>query len=273
MKNHETVNSLIALFAIVLLSTVGFIGCTDESNSNNSNPSQGEIKMYLVDSPSEYDAVNIVVTEVAVHFESSDSVSGWIVINDSVRTVNLLSLTNGTYELLGTHRLDIGRYSQVRLKVGTGSNIVVDGQYYPLNIPSGTQTGLKLNHQFDIASDALYELTLDFDVSRSIHLTGNHQYQMRPVIRVAANLVSGTIGGIVVPYLSTTLVSTTIGSDTVSTYVTTISGAFKLMALPAGNYSVMINSGSEAYYDSTLTGIAVIAHQNTSLGTIVLRHR
>ncbi len=263
---------MIAL-ALSFLLLLGLLGCSKDSATGNSNGSQGDIKIYLVDTPYDYDAVNIVVTEVSVHLASSDSVSGWMVINGTTRTIDLLNLTNGNVDILGTSRLDVGTYTQIRLKIGTGSNVVVDGQTHPLNIPSGAQSGLKLNHQFDIEANALYEVTLDFDASRSIHVTGNGQYQMTPVIRVIANVVSGSISGVVSPASATALVSTIVGSDSVSTYANVASGGFMLMALPAGIYSVTIYSGVDAYADSTLTGVTVVAQQNTNIGTIVLRQR
>jgi hypothetical protein len=166
-----------------------------------------------------------VVTEVSVHFASSDSLSGWMVISETTRAIDLLSLANGNVDILGTGRLDVGRYSQIRLKIGTGSNVVVDGQTHPLDIPSGTRTGLKLNHQFDIEADTLYELTLDFDVSRSIHVTENDRYQLRPMIRVITNVVLGSISGIASPVTANALVATMVVSDSLTTYANVASGA------------------------------------------------
>ena len=271
MKAKFRPQDLLIALALTVLPLLGLLGCSKDSGTVNSNGSQGDIRIYMVDTPDHYDAVNIVVTEVSVHIASSDSVSGWTVINATTRTIDLLHLTNGNVDLLGTSRLDVGSYTQIRLKIGTGSNVVVDGQTHPLDIPSGAQTGLKLNHQFEIEADALYELTLDFDVSRSIHVTGNDQYQLRPVIRVIANVVSGSISGVVSPSWANALVYTSVGMDTVTTYADVASGGFMLMALPAGVYSVTIYSGLNAYADSTFTGVAVVTQQNTDIGTIVLR--
>ena len=270
MKAKILFTGLMVFLTFTILMFLGLSGCS-ESPTDNSNGTQGDIKLYLVDSPGDYDAVNIVVTEVSVHLTSSDTVSGWTIISDSTRTINLLNLTNGNFDILGTHRLDVGRYSQIRLKIGTGSNVVVDGVTHSLEIPSGSQSGLKLNHQFEIEAETLYELTLDFDASRSIHITGNGQYKMNPVIRVVANIVSGSISGIVSPLAASAQILTMVDSDTVSTYMDIISGGFKLMALPAGIYSVTINSRVNVYSDSTITGITVVARQDTNIGTIVLR--
>lgn len=251
---------------LALLCAIGLWGCS----KNPAQSAQGEIKMYLVDNPAEFDAVNIVVTEVSVHQADTDSMSGWTVINNTTRTFNLLTLANGASTVLGDTQLNPGHYTQLRLKIGSGSTVVVNGQTYPLDVPSGSQSGIKLNHSFDIAANTLYELTLDFDASRSIHVTGNNQYKLSPVIRVAANVTSGAISGVVNPASAKAMVSTLAGTDTVSTAADSISGAFKLMALPAGTYAVKITPSTSAYRDTTLTGVQVVARQESNVGTITL---
>jgi hypothetical protein len=252
-----------------LLSFIALIGCSDSDSNPTGETGTGELKLYLVDSPSEFDAVNIVVTRVEVHVAGADSNSGWWVINDSTATYNLLTLTNGANAVLGDTLLPADHYTQIRLYIGVGSNVVVDGITYPLTIPSGVQSGLKLNHQFEIEPNTLYELTLDFDAESSIHQTGNEQYMLNPVIRVTANVVSGTISGIIDPASARPLIWTVAGIDTCNIYPDTLSGYFKLMALPGGTYAVHIEP-TTAYQDTTVSGVQVIAEQTTNLGTIVL---
>lgn len=256
---------------LALLFTLGLLACSKTEQATQPQTAPGSINMFLVDRPTGFDAVNIVVTEVSVHPATADTVSGWTVIDSTTRTFDLLKLTNGASAILGNKKLDVGRYTQIRLKIGSGSNVVVNGQSRPLSIPSGAQTGLKLNHQFDIAANTLYELTLDFDASRSIRITGTNQYSLVPVIRVVANVTSGTISGTVSPASAKALVSTVAGTDTVSTAADTTSGAFKLMALPAGTYSVKISPSVTTYRDTTIVGVQVVAQQDKNLGTITLR--
>jgi hypothetical protein len=226
--------------------------------------------MYLVDAPNSYDEVNIVVTEVTVHQSGADSISGWWTVNDSTATYDLLELTNGANAILADEQLPAGHYTQIRLYIGEGSNVVVDGVTYPLTIPSGTQSGLKLNHPFEIEEDLLYELTLDFDAEESINQTGSGQYMLNPVIRVEANAVSGSISGIITPASAEALVWTIAGSDTISTWADTLSGDFMLMAVPEGVYDVTIIPNDTTYNDTTITDVVVIIQQNTDLGVITL---
>ncbi|RJP82262.1 MAG: DUF4382 domain-containing protein [Candidatus Zixiibacteriota bacterium] len=255
---------------LAALSMFALIGCTDSDSTSSGPAGTGEIRMYLVDSPSEYDAVNIVVTRVEVHIAEADSNSGWWVVNDSTATYDLLILANGANAVLGDTLLPAGHYTQIRLYIGDGSNVVVDGITYPLTIPSGQQSGLKLNHQFDIESNTLYELTLDFDAESSIQQTGNGGYMLSPVIRVIANIISGTISGMIDPASARPWVWTVAGLDTCSTYADAWSGYFKLMALPEGIYAVHVEPTDTTRQDTTISGVQVMAEQNTELGTIEL---
>lgn len=262
--------SALTFVVIGLIGLAFFSGCGD---SNSPGQGQGELRVLLVDQPAGYDAVNIIVREVSVHDAGADSSSGWRVVNDSTRTFDLLTLANGASAVLGDTQLAAGHYTQIRLKLASGSTVVVDGVEHPLVVPSGLQTGLKLNHPFVIEANTLYEVTLDFDATRSIHLTGSNEYVLSPVIRVVANQISGTISGVVSPASAKAVVSTIAGADTVTSVADTTSGAFMLMALPAGVYNVHVAPRDIAYSDTTVTGVAVLARQNTDLGTIPLHAR
>ena len=257
------------LFLLLVLGLVLF-GCSDSDNPADTAAAQGDIRISLVDSPAGFDAVNIVVTEVSIHRANADSLTGWSVIDSTTRTFDLLKLRNGASGVLGAKRLDAGKYTQIRLKIGAGSNVVVGGLSIPLEVPGGLQSGLKLNHNFDIVANTTYELTLDFDASRSLRLTGN-QYRLSPVIRVAANITSGTISGSISPVSARAVVSTVAGTDTLSAAADSVSGAFKLMAVPAGTYSIKVVPTVTSYRDTTITGVQVTAQQDKPLGVITLR--
>jgi len=241
-------------------------GC---SSSSTSPSGQGEVRLILVDSPASFDQVNIVVTRVDVHAAGSDSGSGWITVNDTTATYDLLKLTNGAKSILGDKMLPVGKYTQIRLSIGTGSNVVIGGVSYSLDVSSAT--GLKLNHNFDIEEGKLYVLTLDFDAAKSITQTNETQYKLHPVIRVVANVVSGTISGIINPVAIRATITTTVADvDTVSTVSDTTDGSFRLVALPAGTYDVTIAPDDVGYRDTTITGVQVVAQQDKNIGTVTL---
>jgi hypothetical protein len=257
---------MIYLLPVILL--FFYTGCSNDNTTGPASSKDGRLKLTMVDSPAGYDEVNIVVNRVEVHL--AGDTSSWMVINPVPHTYDLLQLVNGASVVLGDTFLTPGHYTQIRLLIGDSSNVVVNGTPYPLNIPSGMQTGIKLNHEFDIEAGNLYELMLDFDAGRSIHVThGGGQYTLNPVIRVMPVVTSGSISGQVLPTDADAEVSTVIGEDTVSTYPNS-EGFFNLMTLPADTYDVYINPNNLNYSDTTITGIEVIAGLDKNIGVINL---
>lgn len=257
--------------AAIALVTFVIAGCSD----NTTGPvTQGNsaLKIYLTDSPASLDSVIIFVKRVEVHKAGSDSTSGWIVMNNTTRAFNLLDLRNGAKAVLGDSVLQPGQYTQIRLILDIGSYVVENGMKHALTVPSGFQTGIKLNHAFTLEPNTLYELMLDFNVDKSINMTGNGKYMMKPVIRVMPVITSGTISGKVLPLDAKATVFTVVDQDTVSTYPDA-DGFFKLMALPQGVYDVTIFPDTSVYKDSVLANINVAANQNTDVGVIQLQNK
>ncbi len=266
-----------SFIALMVIACAGIVGCSKSSNPTGPQSGQGEMKMYMADSPAAFDSVIVEVDSVEVHMETEgndstggeDSTGGWITVSDKPAKYDLLALRNGITTLLGDVRLSAGHYTQIRLMLGAGSYVVVNGVQHALTIPSGFETGIKLNEQFDIEADQTYALTLDFDAGRSIIVTGNGTYMLKPTIRAEANATSGTISGIILPPSAGAEVWTVSGSDTISTDVEETTGVFKLMAVPEGTYTVNIQAEG-TFKDTTIANVIVVRQQDTSIGTIIL---
>ncbi|MDE3056978.1 MAG: DUF4382 domain-containing protein [Bacteroidota bacterium] len=200
------------LAAVGALLCATIIGCSNSSNPTGLQSGQGEMKMFLTDSPAAFDSVIIEVERVEVHsaegendsldnedsleheendsldyddsLEHDDSHSDWMAINDKPAQYDLLSLRNGVQAALGDTMLPAGHYSQIRLMIGAGSYVVENGVRHDLTIPSGFQTGIKLVNGFDVQANQALALTLDFDAASSIIITGNGRYMLKPTIRV-----------------------------------------------------------------------------------------
>ena len=256
---------------LTLLSIIIWTSCSDQSTNVDPVNQNGRLKMYMVDSPSTLDSVIICVTSVEVHKSGSDSTSGWFVINDSTRYFDLLLLTNGASAVLGDTSLAPGQYTQIRLIIGEGSYVIDQGVKHDLEIPSGSQTGLKLTHQFTIEAGKLYELILDFNAEKSIIITGNGKYKLKPTIRVIPMVISGSIAGQVLPLDAQPIIWTVYGTDTITTY-TDLQGFFKLMALYPGIYDLnIIPADTLIYRDTVIVGVQVLANQGTDIGTVTLQ--
>jgi len=72
---------------------------------------------------------------------------------------------------------------------------MVDGKEHDLRIPSGDETGLKLNHSFVIAAGGESSFTIDFDLRKSVHKTGSGDYKLRPTLRMVDHAEMGSLSG------------------------------------------------------------------------------
>jgi hypothetical protein len=262
---------LILGFLGLLLFVVGMtVGCSDSDTTAPQN-GEGQLQIFMIDAPGDYDEVNVEVVEVRVHRADADSMSGWLVVNSDTTYVNLLELTDGNHCVLADTTLPAGHYSQIRLILGDGNNVVVDGETHDLRIPSSGQSGLKLIHGFTIEDGTVYGMTLDFDADRSIHRTGNGQYMMRPVIRLMVNALSGSLSGMVEPIEALAMITAVADTDTAVTYADEFTGSFHFPMLSAGTYDLTVSATAGAYTETVLSGVVVSAGQDSDLGTIVLQ--
>ncbi|MGE5438193.1 MAG: DUF4382 domain-containing protein [Syntrophothermus sp.] len=254
---------LLAYSIMLILTTFMFAACTTDAGN------EGRIKINMVDAPASYDAVMIDVVRVEVHKSGSAEEDGWIVLNEINAHYDLLQLTNGASVVLGDRPLEVGKYTQIRLILGNDNYVMENNVRHNLTIPSGQQTGIKLNHNFDIEADNLYELYLDFNADKSINITGTGEYKLSPVIRVEAVVTSGTISGKILPLDANATISTIVGADIVTT-TPDAEGNFKLMALPQGTYTVTITPSNTAYAQKIISDVVVSPQTNTDLGTLTL---
>lgn len=146
--------------------------------------------------------------------------------------------------ILGQDQVPVGHYTQVRLKI-KAAEIVVDNETFPLDVPSGAQSGLKLGLNFTINPGSTYELVLDFDACKSLVTAGPKNdpkgYKLKPHIRVISKAVSGSITGTVTNPNDLPIAYAIQNSDTTtSTSVDILSGFFMLSFLPEGSYTVSI---------------------------------
>lgn len=261
--------------SISFLLMLGLIvaGCDD--SSTGSEPATGTMEVELHDAPADYEAVNVNIERVMVNNAETDT--GWVEINSPQQTYDLLKLTNGATAPLGSKQLPAGRYDQIRLIVSeNGNSVTIDGTEYDLFVPSGAQTGVKLNIDAEIEEDITYTLLLDFDAARSVVKRGNNQsgaeYLLQPVISASSQAESGNIAGSVSPSDAEPFIYAISNTDTLSsTKADTSDGTFKLIGLEEGNYDISVDPTNENYQPADTSGISVSVGETNDLGTIELQ--
>jgi hypothetical protein len=242
-------------------------GCS----SDPARTSLGRVTVNLTDAPGDFEQVNLVITGVSIR-QGSDESGGWETLDVEADTYDLLLLRNGVFTRLAIGDVPAGDYDEIRLHLGEGSNLVVDGETHPLIIPSGMSSGYKLKGDFHVPAGGEVELLLDFDAARSIHQTGNGRYMLKPTVRLIVGDVSETTGQIIgrlVPEGVGATVTAIQGTEVVQTTSVEADGGFTLAALVAGSYDVGIDVAS-SHRDTTILGVHVSAGETTDLGNIHL---
>jgi hypothetical protein len=121
-----------------------------------------------------------------------------------VKNINLLSL-QGTLsnDLISNAVIPLGSYDWIRLHVNASNDSINDsyiklddGSVQELWIPSGSQTGLKINTGFELIATEELKLMIDFDLRKSV-VQRNGAYTLRPTLRMANLNDSGTIIGVI----------------------------------------------------------------------------
>ena len=85
----------------------------------------------------------------------------------------------------------------------TGSYIEISGNQYPIIVPSGAQTGLKLVQRFTMTANQVANFTIDFVLQQAITVpngqtvNGVQAYLLRPALRLIDKVQAGQINGTV----------------------------------------------------------------------------
>lgn len=160
----------IGLFTIPVLF---FVSCQKESSGT-------ALQVKLTDAPAAYDQVNVDIRAVEVKMD--DDSTGWISLPTTAGIYNLLDYQNGVDTLIAQAIVTGSTIKEVRLVLGTENSITIGTESYPLTIPSGSESGLKIKMNKQLKEGVDY-LSLDFDAALSVseELSG---YKLRPVIKI-----------------------------------------------------------------------------------------
>lgn len=141
---------------------------------------ESTVLLRMTDAPTELDAVNIDLKQVNIKFDN-DSTS-WVAMDTKPGIYNLLEFQNGVDTLIaqGTYPTDVVK--EIRLVLGENNSIITAGQTYPLTVPSGSESGLKIKVNKKLNA-TIENLLIDFDALLSIQKETDG-YKLRPVIKL-----------------------------------------------------------------------------------------
>ncbi|MBI3544277.1 MAG: DUF4382 domain-containing protein [Deltaproteobacteria bacterium] len=269
----KTLASLCFFFAIV-----AFSGCGPDSGS-------GTLNVLATDSPFPFSTVaSATVTLTKIEARLNDGTGdSFITLSEASQTIDLVQLRNGIAADLVSLDVPTGDYDQVRLFVSGGIVVMTDGRTYDLKVPSGSETGIKVNltPAIHVTGQLSSDLLLDFDLAKSfVPQGGGHTidgisgFHFNPVVRASNLTTAGTLSGTTYDDLGTpgvlsddeTLDSAVIAvsqnGQEVAEAISDADGHYALIGLPAGSYDVAV---SRPGFVSVALSTAIVAGNVTRL--------
>ncbi len=256
-----------SIFSYLMLAALAVfsMSCTEEDDSPMSGSAR--VNFYLVDAPGDFDEVWVEVLAVRVKVENDDDLdnddeldedeSGWTeIVYEESQSINLLDLTGGNSEFLGTEDFPEGNIDQLRLILGEDNYVVKDGERFDLKTPSAQQSGLKIKVDEEISGGMNYDLIIDFDVAKSIVVAGNSgNIILKPVLRAYMQEAAAGVMGQVLPLEAQPVQVTAADGETYDTYVDE-DGNFQILGLPEGTYSLTFTP-NDLYEPMTIDNVVV----------------
>jgi len=178
----------------------GGIAALAACNGSGSGTGTGSMSLAVTDTPVD-SAQSVVVAFTGVTLHGPDGTK--TITFSQEKTVNLLAQQgNASANLLPNTTVTAGQYQWIRLNLDLANSYIVTdtGAQYPLTIPSGSQTGLKLVSGFTVAQGSQMNFMIDFDLRKSLTMakngsTGAAKYILKPALRLINLQQVGAIAG------------------------------------------------------------------------------
>jgi len=207
--------SRVSTILLSLTATLGLLlvaGC--DSAGPSLDDSDGDLsgsttlQVHLTDAPGDVTKANVLIESVSIVPEedtsNGDSTDvGVSVLSDESFEVDLTQLEGEVDTLLGTLDLEPGTYSQIRMITADPDSFDVryetaqgDTAQANLFVPSGAQTGIKVNFDSPLTVDGAIDtvdVTLDFNVQESFIERGptgqTSDYNFKPTVQAIVDTV------------------------------------------------------------------------------------
>jgi hypothetical protein len=282
------------LYAVVLGMAVAagglFIACGGGGGDGGGGSSTGTLTLSVTDAPVDVaNRVVVIFNGVEANPAEGERVS---FVFEEDREIDLLAQQGGESEvILNSVELESGKYTWLRLYVKAekgvmdsfiefveDSTVTTESIY----VPSGEETGLKINTNFIVPAGGSADFTIDFDLRKSVHdPEGYDDYILRPTLRIVDNTEVGSIAGTVASslldpgggnavyvYEGEDVDPDDVGSSTeplTTTIVNSSSGEYKAGFLLEGDYTVAFTNSADADNPSSDDGIDFTTPANVSV--------
>lgn len=161
-------------FLFLAAASISLFACEKESGN-------ATLRIRMTDAPTALEEVNVDLEQVKVKFEKDST--AWVTMDTKAGVYNLLQLQNGIDTLIAQGTYPLGSdVKEIRLVLGEENSVKSNGQLYPLTIPGGSESGLKIKIGRKLRNN-VDSLLIDFDAALSIKKEGD-AYKLRPVVKL-----------------------------------------------------------------------------------------
>ena len=267
-------------------------------NASTTGSGSGQLNIRLTDAPfpfSEVKSVDVFVVRIDGKVAETDSAEaadegdddGWRTLVTPNESINLLTLTGGQTENLGTVSLPEGTYRSFRMIIDPDESGVTmnDNSQVDVKWPSAGKNGIKIRlNEPVVITDSTTNLLLDFDVGRSFVLRGNslknNGLLFKPVIHAVSDQSTGSVSGSVrgdtnagtgiagatVEVLKNgTALNDSNDNNVIATTVTSGSGNYSFDFLPPGTYVIRATPPAASGYKPALLPGSVTVNADSNL--------
>jgi len=259
---------------------LAFASC-DNPDLPGTEPAPAGSSFYvdMTDSPANFSRMDVEITGVEVYHDTR----GWITLNTSVRSLNILSLANGvTTNIAVGSSMQAGHYSRVRIRFSDNNSVRLNSAVNlgGIQFEAGATVMLKwanperfadITIDKTITADRGARVVLDFDAESSV-TEGLGTYLFKPAISQMVNIRTGAVG-VVSGGHAAAFIKLSDGTRAYSAY-STFEGRFLIRGMTPGTYHATIrvmqrnDAGimEEKVYERD--GVKVTLNSYTNMGTI-----
>lgn len=168
--------------AILACGIAGYVACDSEDAEGERESKlevtiKPEVEFPLRDNPSSKpSSIVLAVSGVSAHHLEKGWVDIW-----ATASIDLLAPEQAIPTILNGARMPEGIYDELRFDV-VYAGVRVDRKWYPLEIPSAEESGLKVHTRFCMVDGDAASVELDWDVDESLHYSEERGYWLTPSI-------------------------------------------------------------------------------------------
>ncbi len=177
-------NWLIGIIVLIIIVVGIWSYQANQNNSSNVTGEQsnlGRAVIAVTDAPATLQNVqSVTVTINQVELQGANQ--GWITVSETPKQVDLMQLKQASaMTLLADVNLPPDTYNKIRLNISQALVQVAGQAAKEAKLPSNK---MELVGKLVVSADQTSTLVVDFELDKSLHVTGNGQYILTPVIKL-----------------------------------------------------------------------------------------